>query len=358
MNIEGYARTVLAMIRANIQAARDGLGRRAYLVPLGLSDPGIGKTEVMEWIAGQLGNEGADVFCQNDQAARWGFINADLQTRDPADLGGQPWVVDGHSVRCRPDWLPDTGMGILSLDELAQACLPNLNIASMLVRDGRIGEWGIGTGWMITAASNFQHNRAGTTTLPTQLRNRLIPLKVDADAETWGRWAAAHGIDPLTIAYNLKRREYHHKFSATDDAYPSGRRWAMASRVQTMDLPPELMTECLCGTVGNAAATDFEAFKSAHAQLPDIEEILNSPKIARLPEGTDIAFVVMSILAHRAKPTNFGNIVEYLLRMDEQEFGMTCVADATNRDPQLKMTSAYTRWSAATGNAINQSIAA
>jgi MoxR-like ATPase len=91
-------------------------------------------------------------------------------TRDPADLGGMPWVTDGRTVRCRPDWLPTEGRGILFLDELPQAGLANLNIAATLIREHRIGEHRLPPTWMVACAGNHHHNRAGTTTMPSHVR--------------------------------------------------------------------------------------------------------------------------------------------------------------------------------------------
>ncbi len=116
-----------------------------------------------------------------------------------------PWVENGRSVRCRPDWLPDAGEGILFLDELPQAGLANMNIAATLIREHRIGEHALGPGWMVVCAGNHQRNRAGTTTMPTNLRNRLLHLEVNADANAWARWAMGKGIDPVLIAYNRYR---------------------------------------------------------------------------------------------------------------------------------------------------------
>lgn len=68
------------------------------------------------------------------------LVYADLVTRDPADLGGMPWVKVGRTIRCRPDWMPIDGKGILYLDEPPQAGISNLNIAATLIREHRIGE--------------------------------------------------------------------------------------------------------------------------------------------------------------------------------------------------------------------------
>ena len=179
----------------------------------------------------------------------------------PAELGGMPWVTDGRTVRCRPDWLPTEGRGILFLDELPQAGLANLNIAATLIREHRIGEHRLPPTWMVTCAGNYQHNRAGTTTMPSHVRNRLLHLDINADANAWAKWASARGINPMLIAYNRYRaQEYHHKFSATDNAYPTPRSWTASHQVLRLDLPEALKRECTGGMIGPGAGADFAGF--------------------------------------------------------------------------------------------------
>jgi hypothetical protein len=202
MNIPEFATVLTAIICHNVRLHAEGASVKDYLVPMAWGDPGLGKSDIAESVADDLG---------------WEMVYADLATRDPADLGGMPWVTDGRTVRCRPDWLPTEGRGILFLDELPQAGLANLNIAATLIREHRIGEHRLPPTWMIACAGNHQHNRAGTTTMPSHVRNRLLHLDVTADANAWAKWASARGINPMLIAYNRYRaQEFHHRFSATE----------------------------------------------------------------------------------------------------------------------------------------------
>ena len=196
MNIPEFATVLTAVMRHNMRLHDEGASIKDYLVPMAWGDPGLGKSDIAEAVADEL--------C-------WQMVYADLATRDPADLGGMPWVANGRTVRCRPDWLPTEGSGILFLDELPQAGLANLNIAATLIREHRIGEHRLPPTWMVTCAGNYQHNRAGTTTMPSHVRNRLLHLDINADANAWAKWASARSINPMLIAYNRYRaQEYHH----------------------------------------------------------------------------------------------------------------------------------------------------
>jgi hypothetical protein len=169
---------------------------------------------------------------------------------------GRYAVGRGRPHRAMPTGLAaNRGQGVLFLDELPQAGLANLNIAATLVREHRIGEHRLPPTWMVTCAGNYQHNRAGTTTMPSHVRNRLLHLDISADANAWAKWASARGVNPMVIAYNRYRaQEFHHKFSATDNAYPTPRSWTASHQVLRLDLPEALERECTGGMIGPAPA--------------------------------------------------------------------------------------------------------
>jgi hypothetical protein len=336
MNIPAFATVVTAVMRYNRRLYDTGVAVKDYLVPMAWGDPGLGKTDICEAVIADLGWDG--------------LVYADLATRDPAELAGIPWVQDGRTIRCRPDWLPDAGSGILYLDELPQAGLANLNIAATLIREHRIGEHRLSPTWMVMCAGNYPHNRAGTTTMPSHVRNRLMHLDVEADAHAWAKWASARGINPLLIAYNRYRAsDYHHKFSATDNAYPTPRSWAATHHVLQLDLPETLRRACADGLIGPAAGADFAGFCAILKSLPDVDAIIANPDTAPLPADPMTHYALMGALSYRATPANFAAVIRYLDRLSEQEFAVVCVVDATARDRDLTLTSAYQVWAAAHG---------
>jgi hypothetical protein len=339
MNIPDFETVLKEVLRYN-EALLEGGGKvKDYLVPMAWGDPGLGKTDITEAVAVELGFD---------------LIYADLATRDPAELAGLPWVESGRSVRCRPDWLPDGGAGILFLDELPQAGIANLNIAATLIREHRIGEHRLPDSWMVVCAGNHQHNRAGTVTMPSHVRNRLLHLTIEADAHAWAKWASGRGINPMLIAYNRYRaQEFHHKFSPTDSAYPTPRSWAASHHVQRLNLPDMLRRECFDGTVGTSASADYAGFLAILNTLPDVDAIIANPDQGQLPDDPMTAYALAGALSYRATPQNFADIIRYLDRLPEQEFSVVCIVDATARNNALTMTSAYQKWAASHGELLS-----
>jgi hypothetical protein len=339
MNIPEFATVLTAVMRHNMRLHDEGASLKDYLVPMAWGDPGLGKSDIAEAVTDDLG---------------WEMVYADLATRDPTDLGGMPWVTDGRTVRCRPDWLPTEGRGILFLDELPQAGLANLNIAATLIREHRIGEHRLPPTWMVACAGNYHHNRAGTTTMPSHVRNRLLHLDINADANVWAKWASARGINPMLIAYNRYRaQEFHHKFSATDNAYPTPRSWTASHQVLRLDLPEPLKRECTGGMIGPSAGTDFTGFCEIYASLPDVGAIIADPDHGVIPNDPMTNHALMGALSYHATPANFAAIVRYLDRLPEQEYAVVCIVDATARNGDLLVTSAYQCWAAAHGDLLS-----
>jgi hypothetical protein len=339
MNIPEFATVLTAIIRHNLQLYGDSAPLKDYLVPMAWGDPGLGKTDIAEAVAENL---------QLD------LIYADLVTRDPADLGGMPWVKDGRTIRCRPDWMPIDGKGILYLDELPQAGIANLNIAATLIREHRIGEHKLPATWMVVCAGNHQHNRAGTTTVPSHVRNRLMHFYINADANRWAKYASARSFNPLLIAYNRYRaQEYHHKFSPTDNAYPTPRGWAACHQALRLDLPDHLKRACMDGLVGDSAGADFAGFCDIYKTLPDVDAIIADPENGAIPPDPMTNYALMGALSYRASPAALPAIIRYLNRLPEQEFAVVCVIDATARDPALMATSTYQCWAAAHGDLLS-----
>ncbi len=69
MNIEDFTTVLTAIMQHNASSVRAARPLTELIVPMAWGDPGIGKTEMVEMVARDLG---------------WSMIHADLATRDPA----------------------------------------------------------------------------------------------------------------------------------------------------------------------------------------------------------------------------------------------------------------------------------
>ena len=66
MNIAKFAQVLAAIIRHNMAIAANGGLPRDYLVPIAWGDPGLGKTEIVEAVADDLGDLGRELLGDAD----------------------------------------------------------------------------------------------------------------------------------------------------------------------------------------------------------------------------------------------------------------------------------------------------
>ncbi len=291
--------------------------------------PGVGKSAVVHQLASIL-----KISLQDVRAL----------LLDPVDLRGLPFLgQDGRSKWGTPEFLPQTGSGILFLDELNAA--PAMVQAScyQLVLDRKLGEYTLPDGWAIIAAGNRDSDRAVTTRMPTPLRNRFVHLEFEVDVQEWSEWAVQSGIRPEVIAFLRFRPELLSAFDRDANAFPSPRSWEFVSRILDSASHQTIEHELFAGSVGTGAATEFSAFLRMFRELPNIDAILLNPLNEPVPENAAAQYAVASALARCASDINFDRVCQYLGRMPT-EFSVLSVRDASLREPAIRHTAGYTKW--------------
>jgi hypothetical protein len=305
---------------------------RANLVSFLWGKPGIGKTAIVRKVAKRM---------------KLPVIEVRAAERDPVDLRGIPFVRDGRTHWALPNEFPTDGAGILFFDEFCQAPQSVQNVFSRLLDRAEDG-YRLPDGYRMIGASNRMEDRAGTTQMPTQLRNRLIHLHVEADLGTWETWAIGADIRPEIIAFHRLRcatgNQLLQAFDRNAFSFPTCRSWAYVSQQMDAQPDPEVEMSVYAGAVGFAAATEFTGFLRIWREMPDIGGILLSPMTARVPASPSALYAVATALATRASDTTIGPIIQYLDRIEQQEFAVVCIKDAKLRTPAITTTKPYIAW--------------
>ena len=328
-----------AIVEASIDSQiTNAQGRDAMRpIPYLIGGAGLGKTTVVQDIA-----KSRDVQC----------LVVSLAQYDAGELAG--WLVnDGDGMkRLRPDWMPSEGEGILFLDELPQAPVANQNIAAQIVNERRVGQHRLPDGWAIVAAGNRTSDRAGTNTMPSHLKDRLMFLEIEADLEDAIGYFNKVGVDQRICAFLRFRPEWLHKFDRDANASPSPRSWDRVSSVMGWGLDAVCQTEAIAGQVGRPACADFLGFLKIYDTCPDLDELIANPEIAMISEDPAVTYAICAGLAYKANQTNLGKIIAYLNRLPQQEFSAFVIKDAVSRDPELKKVEALRQWALTNGSAL------
>ena len=169
--------------------------------------PGIGKTAIIESIA-------EEYFGNNAKSTRH-IIDYDLMTMAPEDFF-LPTVQgktangdvgpDTRAVRIPDAPLPlykiddpegdskangpDGKGGIIFFDEIARCSSPVQNVCLKLINERRIGEWKLGSKWVMIAAANREgDDETGTYKFSSTLGNRFKQVNYSPVFGDWNEWA-------------------------------------------------------------------------------------------------------------------------------------------------------------------------
>jgi hypothetical protein len=255
--------------------------------------PGIGKSAIIAQVTQKLGFPLCDVRAV---------------LLDPVDLRGLPHINgDQRAHWCPPAFLPDSGEGVLFLDELPQAAPLVQSACLQLTLDRRIGEYELPDGWAVVAAGNRQQDRTGAHRLIEALRDRFVCLTLDVSVEDWQAWAVNEGISPVVRSFIEYRPTLLHRFDPEQQAqaYPTPRSWSKVSLMQ-QGVPDELMHEMVAGCVGEAAAVEFMAFRQICQQLPAIDSVLANPLHATVPSEPAVLYALSGALTERLRGADAG----------------------------------------------------
>lgn len=214
--------------------------------------PGVGKSSVVARIA-------------DEQSMR--FVDVRLSQLAPTDLRGLPVPENGVSRWFPPEFLPTGGTGILFLDELNMAPPTMQGVAQQLILDRRVGSYVLPDGWFVWAAGNRKEDRASVYEMPAPLSNRFLHLDVEPDLDSFRRYIARKGLDERIASFLAFRPALLHSLDGKRPAWPSPRSWEMASTLLRAGVS-------IAPAVGEAAASEFDAFCDVYAALPALEDIL------------------------------------------------------------------------------------
>lgn len=304
---------------------------------------GIGKSEVVYQTSALLA----------EHVSGWqGVIDLRLSQMDPTDLRGVPHVVDGRTHWARPDFLPQSGAGILFLDEITSAPPAVQAAAYQLTLTPE--DFGIPAEWMVICAGNQKSDRGVTYNIAAPLQNRLCDISVSTTIDDFINHAITRGIKPEVMSMLQDRPDLLHKFEPTGDIkpFPSPRSWFAVSATLDLDLPSAERLELIKGDIGEEAALVFETHLRVWESMPRIEDILQGKDVT-MPKELSVRYCVAMGLAARLDAKNFDSAWKFLSKMPAEIQTLT-IKLAYKRDKSLTASPAYTKWAVANADAFRR----
>lgn len=341
------AKALLAqIITYNVEQAARGADESVFTVPFFRGSPGCGKTALIKQVASEL---------------RIIYKQAIIAQFDAGELAGLPFVnPEGtEMIRLRPAYLPpaprisgDDDIGIFNLDELPQAFLANQNIASQLVNEWRVGEHQIPMTWSICCTGNRAEDKAGTTSMPSHLKDRLMFIDISVDPDEWLGYAAERRVDPRIRGYIRQNPNRLNDFKVGQDSNETPRSWEKTSAIMSFDLSKSVRRESVIAQIGEGGGTTFEAWLRVEDKMPRWQDVVAHPNDVPVfdQKQADVLYMLLATLADRADEKNMGALLTYVGRLPKQEFAVYFMTDVLKQKPILAETPEVRKWKLKVGS--------
>lgn len=268
-----------------------------------LGQPGCGKTSICYQVAKELVNETeTNKLREKEKKETKEVIGVPRFTfqatlYDPTEIKGLP--IYDHQEKIAKflpfEDMPSMEEGLLIIDDLPHAPTQTQNAFMRLILEGIAGAWNLG-GLYPIATGNRATDKAGARDLQTAMANRFCFLNLEVSYEDWRNWAIVKGVHPAIIAF-LGRPEYKdllNTFDAGQQINATPRSWEAAS--QTMynleKVSSSLMRTAMCGCIGDAAVSKFNAWRKYYDKMPDLQKILAGENI--YPDELDVMYATIS----------------------------------------------------------------
>ena len=326
-----------------------------HKINLALSGPpGVGKTDIIKESVANLGYD---------------FMISHPVIADPCDYKGLPGIVNNQA-----EFLPYSDLRrmlnakrplVVLFDDAGQAPKANQAALMQITLEKQIGEHKISNEVRFIIASNRRKDSAGVGQIISPLINRFTFLEIEADSNSWIKWALTHNVPVEIIAFVKAHPDMINTFKPGVDVdyFASPRSITMLGEWIKAGITNYSTWR---GCVGEIFALPFKAFYDMfkalvgwpesiilnpdNAPLPDENWFKNAVAKAQLkPEDIKrlglpcLAYSLSCALANRANDVNFDPIMKYANRLPE-EYGMSLYIDAVSRKPELLESRASIEW--------------
>lgn len=300
----------------------------SYLI---LGSPGIGKTQLSEQLAEELG-------CQYKV-----FLSA---TMDPTDVVGVPHPVGGLTKFLPPEDLyslteksEDRSPTVATFDDLPASNDQVFAALFRLFQQREVGGSKIRDNVMLIATGNRAEDKSAARELPYALSNRFIHFTLKVTEEEWRKWAIGADIEPEILGFMKSRPDLLNTFdpSKNQNVFATPRSVYMASKVQkALGKDHTELALAISGCCGEGWAREYMAFlEDSHKLIPP-HEIFANPTKCRVPDKKDIdvmhATIAALIISLKREPSieKCIAVATYSTRLHVEEMTVILLQDLVN----------------------------
>lgn len=200
----------------------------------------------------------------------------------------------------------------------------------------------------IIAAGNLVTSGAIVNEMGTALRSRMVHINMVSHTKSWIQHARDK-VDSRILAYlnyQMASMNTFEGFEKSQDAtFACERTWVFASKLLKQISPDQTQpvnrayTDLLAGTVGSVAY-EFVTFCEAFNQLPTLKEVVDAPKLCKLPDAAAATYLLVGMLSNQSTVENVAAICSYIHRLP-LEFQIVYATLAWKRDEEFLAVPAF-----------------
>ena len=296
------------------------------LTPIIQSEPGCGKTSILESIEKKYGN-------------KYDYIYVDCPVKDMSDIA---MTIPNHDNKTLDTYtgslfkLDSDKPKVILLDEFMKSPKLCQIIYTRMMLERCVGDIPLPKGSIVFGTSNNRADGLGDTML-AHAGNRVCLVEMEKpQVDDWLVWATENGISPLIRAFvhTFPRVLASYRDSGQEDnpyifnpkkpqlSFVSPRSLAKCSViVDNKDKLGDNLTMCaLAGTIGASASADMSAFLRLEKELPTFDDILKSPETASMPESISAQLMLMFQAVDKIKQqSDLTSFMKYITRISSSE---------------------------------------
>jgi len=268
---------------------------------------------------------------------------------------------------------PDGKGGIIFFDEIARCSTAVQNVCLKLINERRIGDWILGSKWVMVAAANREGDEeSGSYRFTPVLGNRFRQINFAPKFEDWNNGWAAHAKDfegefiiqreiLAFIRFNHDKYFYNldpevkSSVGGSNTIFASPRSWTNASRALKVREKRSLATRSrlldndiesiVASQVGKAAASGYMGFLKMMRKIDvnEIKAVYTDPKKAPTFNSLQLDeknALVASVVFYKSKETleekEQENFVNWLIILKDAPFAIKAMSMIQEVHPSLK----------------------
>ena len=273
--------------------------------------PGIGKSEIPQQVADELGVKLLD-------------FRANLF--DPVDVRGIPRVISSEQHGAQTSWAPpdifptverDGERGLFMIDELPTAPPATQNAFLQLLLTRQVGNYKMPDGWSVVSAGNRLTDGAAVYQMPKPVCNRLMHYELEPNVDTWCDWAVKHGIHTTLVSFMRYRPGLLYSFKADEYAFPTPRSWSFVDKRLKLEdnLDADNMFYGVSAAVGDGPAGEFLAFAKVADKLPNIDNLIKDPGTYMPTDDPAVLYALTGAVSARAEESKMENIMKLTAKL-------------------------------------------